>query len=59
MVNDGENKDLVAADSLMTIVRQTPHYTITLKIKDLRFNISPSSSPLVYNIAGVYLVKVR
>ena len=52
-------KSFEISDSLMTVTKQTKHYTITLKLNDIRFNEGQNDSNAFLEVSGNYLVKVR
>jgi len=52
-------KDYTLADSLMMLTTQTPKYVVTLKLKDIRFNMDQKDVSSINGLSGYYLIKIK
>jgi Domain of unknown function (DUF4153) len=55
----GSYRDYTIADSLMTLKKETPKYTISLRIQELRFDIRNDATTNVNQVSGYYLIKAK
>ncbi|MFI5161718.1 MAG: DUF4153 domain-containing protein [Sphingobacteriales bacterium] len=57
--NYGRYKDYTIADSLMIFTKETPKYTISLRIQELRFDMRTDATTTINQVSGYYLIKAR